>query len=70
MTSSLGKISNNIDNTKLIVILGSTAVGKTKLSIELAKMFDGEIISADSMQVSILKAFSIDLHTLFSCFVS
>ena len=53
----MGKISNNIDNTKLIVILGSTAVGKTKLSIELAKMFDGEIISADSMQVSILKAF-------------
>ncbi|XP_066916937.1 tRNA dimethylallyltransferase-like isoform X2 [Clytia hemisphaerica] len=38
-------------DTKLVVILGSTAVGKTKLSIELAKMFDGEIISADSMQV-------------------
>ena len=57
MASSLGKFSGSIDNTKLIVILGSTAVGKTKLSIELAKMFDGEIISADSMQVSILKAF-------------
>lgn len=36
----------------LIVILGSTGTGKTKLSIELAKKFSGEIISADSMQVS------------------
>lgn len=35
----------------LIVILGSTGTGKTKLSIELAKRFGGEIISADSMQV-------------------
>lgn len=35
----------------LIVILGSTATGKTKLSIELAKRFHGEIISADSMQI-------------------
>ena len=52
MASSLGKVSGIIDNTPLIFILGSTAVGKTKLSIALAKMFDGEIISADSMQVS------------------
>lgn len=35
----------------LIVILGSTGTGKTKLSIELAERFGGEIISADSMQV-------------------
>lgn len=35
----------------LIVILGSTGTGKTKLSIELAQRFGGEIISADSMQV-------------------
>ena len=35
----------------IIVILGSTGVGKTKLSIELAKRLNGEIISADSMQV-------------------
>jgi len=34
-----------------IVLLGPTAVGKTKLSIELAKELNGEIISADSMQV-------------------
>ncbi|MBS4199049.1 tRNA (adenosine(37)-N6)-dimethylallyltransferase MiaA [Bacillus sp. FJAT-49732] len=36
---------------KLIVIVGPTAVGKTKLSIEMAKRFNGEIISGDSMQV-------------------
>lgn len=37
--------------TPLVVILGSTATGKTRLSIELAKRFNGEIISADSMQI-------------------
>ena len=36
---------------KVIVILGPTAVGKTKLSIELAKKLSGEIINADSTQV-------------------
>jgi tRNA dimethylallyltransferase len=38
-------------NKKLLVIIGPTAVGKTTLSIELAKRFSGEIISGDSMQV-------------------
>lgn len=36
---------------KLVVIVGPTAVGKTKTSIELAKAINGEIISGDSMQV-------------------
>ncbi len=36
---------------KLIILTGPTAVGKTKISIELAKRVGGEIISADSMQV-------------------
>ena len=36
---------------KVIVIAGPTASGKTALSIELAKKLNGEIISADSMQV-------------------
>ncbi|WP_313798582.1 tRNA (adenosine(37)-N6)-dimethylallyltransferase MiaA [Cytobacillus sp.] len=36
---------------KLVVLIGPTAVGKTKLSIELAKRFNGEIISGDSMQI-------------------
>lgn len=35
----------------VIVILGPTAVGKTKLSVELAKRLDGEIINADSTQI-------------------
>ena len=35
----------------LIVLTGPTAVGKTSLSIKLAKAIGGEIISADSMQV-------------------
>lgn len=40
-------------NTKpfIIVLVGPTAVGKTEFSIELAKQFNGEIISGDSMQV-------------------
>ena len=36
---------------QLIVLTGPTAVGKTKLSIMLAKKLSGEIISADSMQI-------------------
>ena len=36
---------------KVIVIGGPTASGKTALSIELAKKIDGEIVSADSMQI-------------------
>lgn len=35
----------------VIVIIGPTAIGKTRLSIELAKSLDGEIINADSTQV-------------------
>ena len=36
---------------KIIVICGPTASGKTKLSIELAKKINGEIVSCDSMQI-------------------
>src|SRR5690625_5473884 len=36
---------------KVIVIVGPTAVGKTELSLNLAKDLNGEIISGDSMQV-------------------
>lgn len=35
----------------VIIIYGPTAVGKSSIAIELAKMIDGEIISADSMQI-------------------
>lgn len=40
-----------MDKSKVIVICGPTASGKTKLSIELAKKLNGEIVSADSMQI-------------------
>lgn len=36
---------------RLLVIAGPTGVGKTELSLRLAKMLSGEIVSADSMQV-------------------
>ena len=36
---------------RVISVVGPTASGKTKLSVELAKHFNGEIISADSMQI-------------------
>ncbi|CAM4633160.1 unnamed protein product [Leuciscus chuanchicus] len=35
----------------LVVILGATGTGKSKLAIEIGKRLNGEIISADSMQV-------------------
>jgi len=40
-----------LNNKKLLVILGPTASGKSDLAIKLAKLFNGEIISADSRQI-------------------
>jgi len=40
-----------MDKIPLVIIVGPTAVGKTACAIELAKKLDGEIISADSMQI-------------------
>lgn len=37
--------------TKVIVIIGPTGVGKTKLGVELARRYNGEVISGDSMQI-------------------
>lgn len=36
---------------KVIVITGPTGVGKTKMSVSIAKLLDGEIINCDSMQI-------------------
>ncbi len=36
---------------RVIVVCGPTASGKTALAVELAKLYDGEVISADSMQI-------------------
>ncbi|MDD4412379.1 MAG: tRNA (adenosine(37)-N6)-dimethylallyltransferase MiaA [Patescibacteria group bacterium] len=42
----------NLNNkTKIVVILGPTSSGKTGVAIELARIFNGEVISADSRQV-------------------
>ncbi len=49
MTKSVKKQENSFP--KIVVILGLTAVGKSDLAVELAKKFNGEIISADSRQV-------------------
>ena len=40
-----------MNKEKVIVLIGPTAVGKTSTSISLAKRFDGEVISGDSMQI-------------------
>lgn len=45
------KFVKNSKLPKLIAVLGPTASGKTALGIELAKKFQGEIISADSRQI-------------------
>ena len=44
---------NNMEQQKipLIVVAGPTASGKTGLAVALAKAFDGEVVSADSMQI-------------------
>ncbi len=40
-----------MDKTKVIVVVGPTASGKTALGIHLAKRFNGEVVSGDSMQI-------------------
>jgi tRNA dimethylallyltransferase len=45
------KQMTNDKKKKLIVITGPTATGKSALGVKLAEQFDGEIVSADSMQV-------------------
>jgi tRNA dimethylallyltransferase len=49
--NSKGSVSMIQEKGKVVVLIGPTAVGKTKTSIELAKRFNGEIISGDSMQI-------------------
>ena len=39
------------EKIKTVVITGPTATGKTALAVELARRFDGEIVSIDSRQV-------------------
>lgn len=45
------KVPPHLKKKKVIVIAGPTGVGKTELSLQMARVIGGEIISADSMQV-------------------
>ena len=40
-----------MEKTRIVVVCGPTASGKTALAVDLAKRFGGEIVSADSMQI-------------------
>ena len=40
-----------MDKIFIVVVCGPTASGKTKLAVDIAKRFNGEIVSADSMQI-------------------
>ncbi len=44
-------MTNSKDDKKMIIILGPTSCGKSDLAVQIAKKFNGEIISADSRQV-------------------
>jgi len=44
-------VASDVERPRVVVLSGPTGVGKSKLAIELAEEFGGEIISADSMQV-------------------
>ncbi|KAI7691663.1 hypothetical protein SSS_03384, partial [Sarcoptes scabiei] len=46
---STSRMINNYQSNPLIIIFGATGCGKTRLSLELAKHFPVEIISADSI---------------------
>ncbi|CAI8497936.1 unnamed protein product [Hanseniaspora opuntiae] len=51
MIRQLSKAMDTAKKEKIVVILGSTATGKSDLSIQLATRFNGEIINSDSMQL-------------------
>jgi tRNA dimethylallyltransferase len=45
--------------SKVIAVLGGTGTGKSKLAIELAKTYNGEVVNCDSMQVCFSATLSI-----------
>ena len=47
----MAEYSNSCGKTPLIAVVGPTASGKTAFAVEIAKRFDGEVISMDSMQI-------------------
>lgn len=55
-------------SSPIVAIFGATGTGKSKLGIEIAKKFNGEVISVDSMQVTSLTSLKIvrEMSVLFS----
>ena len=51
MNYALTRQTDVMDRKRVIVIAGPTATGKTALSVQLAKLLCGEVVSADSMQI-------------------
>jgi tRNA A37 N6-isopentenylltransferase MiaA len=51
MTQTSGEYALQALKPKVLVLTGPTAVGKTAISLDLAEKLNGEIISADSVQV-------------------
>ena len=47
----LSSKSTPMSHKEVVVVLGATGAGKSKLALDIAGLIDGEIISADSMQV-------------------
>ena len=45
-------LSGGATKPRVVVLTGPTAIGKTKLAVRLAHELDGEVISADSVQVT------------------
>lgn len=50
--SSVSEVKKKETKEKVIVISGPTGSGKSRLALELAKRLNGEIVSADSVQVT------------------
>lgn len=50
----------------IVVIIGATGTGKSKLGLQIASRFKGEVISADSMQVSFLLIIKLYYQTKFT----
>lgn len=44
-------MNNDVNKTPVVVVCGPTASGKTKLAVDIALEFGGEVVSADSMQI-------------------
>lgn len=54
MMAASVEVCDMLPRVPVVVVLGATGCGKSKLAIEIATKFGGEIVSADSMQVRIL----------------